>query len=51
MAMSPHPDHFMFGSRVGFSGAADRVALFSGKTASGTLCEFGFHTYVEADDM
>ena len=23
-----HPIHFMFGSRVGFSGTADRMALF-----------------------
>jgi len=23
-----HPIHFMFGSRVGFSGSADRMALF-----------------------
>jgi len=23
-----HPIHFMFGSTVGFSGSADRIALF-----------------------
>ena len=33
MAISPqirgHPIYFIFGSRMGFSGSADRIALFS----------------------
>ena len=29
------PIHFMFGSRVGFSGTADLMALFSGKSKNG----------------
>jgi len=28
MSARGHPIHFMFGSRVGFSGSADRMALF-----------------------
>jgi len=28
------PIHFMFGSRVGFSGTADRTALFTVRTAA-----------------
>jgi len=31
-----HPIHFMFGSRVGFLGSADRMALFSvGRNTTG----------------
>jgi len=28
ISQTPHPIHYIFGSRLGFSGSADRMALF-----------------------